>query len=125
MRKHYIEKEYRKAVLENKGELKCLYFNALLYANSNNNLGKFILADSSEVAKALNLDEGILKAYIHACHTINESDNATFDFVKVNPFVPFTSFTPWLNFFNKIQELSEQQIYGEQNFEDIIAELKS
>lgn len=122
MRKHYIEKEYRKAVLDNSGELKCLYFNALLNANSNNNLGKFILADSSEVADALNLDEDILKAYIHACHTINESDNATFDFVKVNPFVPFTSFTPWLNFFNKIQELSDQQIYGEQNFEDIIAE---
>lgn len=120
MRKHYIEKEYRKAVLENKGDLKSLYFNALLHATSNNNLGKFILEDSKNIAAALNLDENILKAYILSCNTINESDHAVYDFVKVNPFIPFTSFNPWINFFNKIYELSEQQIYGEQNFEDII-----
>lgn len=122
MRKHYIEKEYRKAVLENKGDLKCLYFNAVLHATSDNNLGKFILEDSKNIADALNIDENILKAYIHSCHTINEADNEIFDFVKVNPFMPFTSFAPWLNFFNKIQELSDQQIYGEQNFEEIVNE---
>lgn len=124
MRKHYIEKEYRKAVLENKAELKCLYFNALLHATSDNNLGKFILEDSKNVAAALNINEKILQAYIHSCHQISEEDNALFDFVKVNPFVPFTSFAPWLHFFTKIQELSDQQIYGEQNFEEIVTESK-
>lgn len=124
MRRHYLEKEYRKTVLENKAEVKSLYFNGLLHATCNNNLGKFILEDSKKIASTLNLDENILKAYLLSCHKINDSDNALFDFVKVNPFLPFSSFNPWINYFSKIKELCDQQIYGEQNFEDIIDETR-
>lgn len=120
MRIRYIEQEYRKAVLENEGDLKCIYFNAIFVATSKNDMGKFILEHSNKIASTLNLDENILKAYIHSCHTVNESQNAIFDFPKANPFIPFTSFNPWADFFNKIEDLSDQQIYGEENFEDIV-----
>jgi len=120
MRTRYIEQEYRKAVLENEGDLKCLYFNAVFVATADNDMGKFILEHSKKIASSLNLSEDILKAYIHSCHKVNEKQNALFDFPKANPFIPFTSFTPWISFFNKIEELSDQQIYGEENFEDII-----
>lgn len=122
MRSRYIEQEYRKAVLENEGDLKCLYFNAIFVATSSNDMGKFILEHSKKIASAINLNENILKAYIHSCHHINETQNALFDFPKANPFIPFTSFTPWLSFFNKIEDLSDQQIHGEENFEDIISQ---
>ncbi len=119
IRKHYIEREYRKAVLENKGELKCLYFNALMHATSNNNLGRFILEDSKKIASAINIDENLLKAYVNSCKEIS-SNTSLFNFSKVNPFIPFTSFNPWMNFLKKIQELCTQQIYVEQNFEEIV-----
>lgn len=124
MRTRYVEQEYRKAVLENEGDLKCLYFNAVFVATANNDVGKFILEHSEKIAKTLNLNENILKAYIHSCHKVNESQNAMFDFPKANPFIPFTSFTPWVSFFNKIEDLSDQQIHGEENFEDIIQQSK-
>lgn len=120
MRTRYIEQEYRKAVLENEGDLKCLYFNAVFVATSNNDVGKFILEHSSKIANTLNLNENILKAYIHSCHQVNEAQNAMFDFPKANPFIPFTSFNPWIDFFTKIEELSDQQIYGQESFEDIV-----
>lgn len=121
IRTKYFEKEYRKAALENRGELKCLYFNAILNATRDNYLGKYMLQNSKEMALATNLDENLLKAYIISCREPNK-DSSLNNLRKANPFIPFTSFTPWVNFFSKVTDLCTQQLYMEQNFQEIAKE---
>lgn len=121
IRKQYFEKEYRKAALENRGELKCLYFNAILNASRDNHLGKYMLKHSKEMAEAINVDENLLKAYLISCREPNK-DSSLNNLRKANPFVPFTSFLPWVNFFSKITDLCTQQLYMEQDFEEIAKE---
>lgn len=123
IRKHYIVPEYHRAVLEHGSEFKCLYFNALMHASSKNNLGRYFLENSQEIAAALNLDETILKAYILSCQRPN-GNSESFNFDQANPFIPIASFGPWLNFFKKIDEISNQQIFMEQNFDEIVKDCR-
>ncbi len=121
IRKHYIEREFRKAALESKGELKCLYFHGLMHASRDNNLGRFILENSKKMADALGIQENLVKAYVNSC-TENHDYSTALNLNKVNPFIPLTSFNPWLNFLKKIQEISAQTIFVEHNFEEIVKE---
>lgn len=119
MKKHFIDKEARKATHEDKGELKCLYFLGLAHASKNNHMGKFILKHSQPMAEALNVPENLLVAYVNSCSDY-KNHATTVNLNKINPFVALTSFTPWLNYFTKIQEIVSHPIYVEQNFEEII-----
>lgn len=119
IKKHFIDKESRRAVLENKGELKCLYFLGLAHASKNNHMGKFILKHSLPISDGLNISENILTAYVNSC-TDYKNTPPTVNLDKVSPFIALTSFTPWLNFFTKVQEISSNPVYVEQNFEEII-----
>ena len=67
IRKHLIESEYRKTILENKGELKYLYFVGLMRSSADNRIGKFIRKNSDQWAQTLNLEENLLKMYITCC----------------------------------------------------------
>lgn len=117
IQKRYIDLELHKAVLENNAELKCLYFAGLLNATRNNNLGRFILSCSKEMAEGLNLDEGLIIFYINSTSRLG---HVSFDLNNANPMVALTSFTPWLDFLKTIQQISGQSIFVEHSFEDIV-----
>ncbi len=117
--KHFIEREVRKAVLEHKGELKCLYFVGLMHSCRDNNLGKFILKNSPQIAHSLDIEEGLLKAYVLSSAVPQFDQNAT-PLHNTNPFLPLTSFTPWATYLSNIQELTNHPILIDQQFEDVI-----
>ena len=119
--KHAIETPFRKAVLEDKGEFKHLYFLGLMHASSNNNLKKFIFNNSAAWAKAINLDENLLRIYVNACSgTIDPSE---FHVNKVNPFFPLASLNSWAKFFKQFQEVIEQPLIVDRHFSDIMGEV--
>lgn len=117
IQKRYIDLEFHKAVLENNGELKCLYFTGLLNATRDNNLGRFILGCSKQMAEALNLDEGLIVSYINST---SRPRNLSFDPSNANPMVALTSFAPWLEFLGTVQKISGQSIFIEHGFDDIV-----
>lgn len=119
IQKRYIDIECHKAILENNGELKCLYFTGLLNATRDNLLGRFILSSSQEMAKALNMDEGLIIAYINSC---TQPGTISFDPVNANPILALTSFAPWLDFLKTIQTISTQSIFMEHDFASIVKE---
>lgn len=121
MRKHFIDREVRKAILEHKGELRCLYFIGLMHSTRDNNLGKFILKNSKQIAESLNIQEAMLKAYVNSCSQPLIDENAS-PLSNINPFLPLTSFNPWLDQFNRIEELLEYPILIDQQFHDVVKE---
>jgi hypothetical protein len=120
IRKHLMEPEYRKTILENKGELKYLYFVALMRSSAHNRIGKFVLKNSAECAHTLNIEESLLKLYINYCS--EPVPIAQLCESKASPFISLTSRTPWLAFLKKFQEVKQQPIFVEQTYEDIIRE---
>lgn len=121
IRKHFIEREFRKAVLENKGELKCLYFLGLMHTSRNSNLGKFMLKNSDTVASSLNIDEKLLIAYVNSCSQADHG-NSLCNLSKVNPFLMLTSMSPWISYLQNIQGISSQPIFMDHNFDEMIIE---
>jgi hypothetical protein len=120
IRKHLMEPEYRKTILENKGELKYLYFVALMRSSATNRVGKFVLKNAAECAQTLNLEENLLKIYITYCSEpvpISQLCES-----KASPFLLLTSRAPWLSFLKKFQDVKQQPIFVEQTYEDIIRE---
>lgn len=115
IRKHLMEPEFHRTILENKGEFKYLYFLGLMQATSNNNLGKFISKNAAFWAKALGVDENLIKIYIASCSKpvmpsrMSES--------KASPFIPLTSLDPWLSFLQKFKEATDQAVLVDQPFE--------
>lgn len=119
IRKHFIDREVRKAVLEHQGELKCLYFLGLMHSSSDNHLGKFILKNSKQIARSLNIEEDMLKAYVLSCPVPLIDRNAS-PLHSTNPFLPLTSFKPWMAYLDNIQELLNFPILIDQQFDDVI-----
>ena len=117
--KHIIMPEFRKALLESDAEFKLIYFLGLLHATSDNLLGKDIMENSGKWAKALNLKESLIKIYTSCCHAPLTHFPKN-DLVRVNPFLPLTSTTPWLSFFKNFQQIVNQPVFMENNFEDIL-----
>lgn len=117
--KNIIMPEFRKALLESDAEFKLIYFLGLLHASSDNRLGKLILKNSEKWAKSLNLKEPLIKIYISCCQTpLNQFPKN--DLVRVNPFLPLTSTSPWFSFLKYFQEIVTQPVFVENNFEDIL-----
>ncbi len=120
IRKHLIEPEYRKTILENKGELKYLYFVALMRSSADNRIGKFVLKSASQWAQTLNIEENLLRTYLSYCsepvpiQQLCES--------KASPFISLTSRAPWLAFLKKFQEVKQQPVFLEQTYEEVIRE---
>lgn len=121
MRKHYIEREFRKAILENKGELKCLYFLGLMHTTTENHLGKFILKNSKQVSSSVNIEDNLLRAYVNSCSSPDYA-SPLFNLDKANPFLALTSFDPWLTYLKRIQDVSTQPLFIEHNFEEMTRE---
>ncbi|MGH2613381.1 MAG: hypothetical protein ACRDFB_10095, partial [Rhabdochlamydiaceae bacterium] len=121
IRKYFIESEFRKTILENKGECKYLYFLALINASNSNNLGKFILKDSKPWAHVLRLNERLIRTYVKCSSNPLPSSYQTIN--CVNPFLPLTSLNPWLSFLKRFQEVIEQPILLEPVFESIVKEI--
>jgi hypothetical protein len=120
IRKHIIESEYRKTILENKGELKYLYFVGLMRSSADNRIGKFIQEHASQWAHTLNLEEDLMKIYISCCSEpvpVSELSES-----KASPFLSLTSQGPWISFLKKFEEVKHQPIFVEQTYEEIIRE---
>ena len=125
IRKHLIEPEYRKSVLDkdHQGELKDLYFIGLMRAANHNRLGKFIRKNSKHWASTLNLDESLVKLYINYC-----SDPVSSSLLlesRSSPYLPITSLEPWLSFLTKYEEIEKQPMLVEQTFEKSSKRAKS
>ena len=120
IRKHLMEPEYRKTILENKGELKYLYFVGLMRSSSNNRMGKFVLKNAAQCAQTLNIEENLLRIYVDYC--AEPVPFAQLCESKVSPFISLTSRAPWLAFLKKFQEVKEQPIFVEQTYEEILRE---
>jgi hypothetical protein len=120
IRKHIIDAEFRKTILENKGEIKYLYFLGLMRATASNNMGKFILKNSQQWAKGLHLKESLLKLYVQYC--LEMPSTTLLNENKANPSLPLTSLNPWFVYLKKFQEIKEQPIFIEQNYDEIIKE---
>ncbi len=119
--KHVIEAPFKKAALESHGEFKHLYFLGLLHASSNSNLKKFIFNNSSQWARALNMNEDLIKIYVNSCSSV--IDPSEFHLSKVNPFLPLSSLEPWVNFFKRFEEIIEQPLIVDSHFSDIMSDV--
>lgn len=121
IRKHFIAREERKAVLEHRGELKCLYFEGLMQATADNHLGKFILKNSLLISQSLHIDEDLLKAYVLSC-SVPVEENKVHPLHNTNPFLALSSFQPWHAYFKNVQEVLAHPILIDQQFEDVVKE---
>ncbi len=121
IRKFFIESEFRKSVLENRGECRYLYFLALIHASNSNILGKFILKDSKPWTEVLHLNEQLIRTYVKCS---SKPLPSSYENIKrVNSLLPMTSLNPWISFMKKFQEVIDQPILLDSTFETIVKEI--
>lgn len=117
IRKHILEPNLRKLLLQDKQEIQTLYMLGLMYATKENRLGLKIIKDIQDWSSALCLDEKLIRSYIRANvdNTNNRIEIEHLD--KINAVVPLTSPAPWLDFLTRFQDIVNQPVFTGHNFE--------
>ena len=119
IRKQFIDREMRKAILEHEGEIKCLYFVGLMHATRDNTLGKYFLKNADTISEALHIEPAMLSAYVNSCSKPLVEENAN-PLSNVNAYLPLASITPWHTHLIRIQELLDYPILAEQQFHAVV-----
>ncbi len=119
IRKHILEPNLRKVLLQDGQEIKTLYMLGLIYATKDNRLGHKILKNIQDWSSALELDEKLIRSYIraNADNTNHRIDIEHLD--KLNTVVALTSPSPWLDFLSRFQDIANQPVFTGHNFESL------
>ncbi len=125
IRKHILEPNLRKLLLQDKQEIPTLYMLGLIYATKDNRLGLKIIKDIRDWSSALGLDEKLIRSYIRANmdNTNNRIDIEHLD--KINAVVPLTSPAPWIDFLARFQDIANQPVFTGHNFDALRKEAMS
>lgn len=125
VRKHILEPNLRKIMLQDRQEIKILYMLGLIYATQENRLGLHISKNIHDWAHVLGLDEKLIRSYISS-NLDNSNNRIEIEHLdKLNTVVPLSSALPWKNFLTRFQDIVNQPVFTGHNFEDIRQEATS
>lgn len=119
IRKHILEPNLRKIVLQDQQEIKTLYMLGLIYATPTNRLGFHITKNLQDWASVLGLDEKLIRSYIRSNLDNNNNRIEIEHLDKINAVVPLSSSAPWLAFLSRFQDIVNQPVFTGHNFESL------
>lgn len=117
IRKHILEPNLRRLMLQEASELKIIYMLGLIHATKDNRLGTHILRHTEAWAKQLELDAKLIHSYIQSTLSLNQNPIEIEYLDKLNISTPLSDVRPLFQYMKEFQSTIDQPVFTGHNFD--------